>query len=270
LAFTAMWPITRIGTKVQQFARKASTRHVVRKPKAIDPHEATDEVLDLQRTAGNRAVTSLLSPSTAPTSAARATSTAPSVVQRKELDADEIMAGLDTIPFIKKRLDETLNLGRGADRDDKAKQIRVSVKQVLDQYTINLKGSDKTKNHAMMMAAVLEAVAKAIAVNDLNDPALTPVLSVKLLELYRPEITTALGSMDNAGDALALTQALVADDPVGLFMHRELHIDEAARRVRQMAFAAGKKPPEMMELLRQRFEMQMGSLSKRTSRPNTT
>lgn len=240
--------------KVQQFARQPAPRRVLRKPKATDTSEGTDEILDLQKTAGNRAVTSLLAPSASGVA-----------VQRKELDAGEIMAALDTIPFIKTRLDTALDMGaRDTQKAPKTvtQAIRNSVTQVLAQYETNLKGGDKTKNHAMMMAAVLEAVAKVIAVKELNDPALTPVLSVRLLELYRPEITGALGNMDDAGNALALTEALVGDDPVGLYMHRELHIDEAARRVRQMAFGAGKKPAEMMEMLRQRFEMQMGSLSK--------
>ena len=244
---------------MHQFARQPVHRRALRKPKPTEIGEGTDEILGLQKTAGNRAVTSLLAPP-APS---------PSVVavQRKELNGGEIVAALDTIPFIKERLDAALDMG--ARKSDVLKtpknlplDIRKSVTEVLAQYETNLKGTDKTKNHAMMIASVLEAVAKVIAVDDLNDPALTPVLSVKLLELYRPEITGALGKMDDAGDALALTEALVGDDPVGLYMHKELHIDEAARRVRQMAFAAGKKSDEMMEMLRQRFEMQMGSLSK--------
>jgi hypothetical protein len=184
------------------------------------------------------------------------------VIQRKELNANEIVSGLETIPFVKARLDEKLDLGRGAQRDKDAQPIRTQVAAVLAQYETNLKGGDKTTNHAMMLAAVLEAVARAVAVNKLNDPALTPLLSVKLLELYRSEITSSLHEMDNAGDALHLAQALVADDPVALFMHGELHIEEAAHRVRQMAFIAGKDPATMFKLLRQKFEIQMATLSK--------
>jgi DNA-binding protein Fis len=183
-------------------------------------------------------------------------------IQRKELNATEVLAGLDTIPFIKARLDQKLNLGRGEQRDKDAQDMRSQVQQVLNQYETNLKGADKTSNHAMLLAAVLEAVARVIAVNQLNDPALTPLLSVRLLEFYRPEITASLNQMDDAGDVLQLTESLIADDPVALYMHGELHIDEAARRVRQMGFLAGKRPADMMKLLRQRFEMQMGALTK--------
>jgi hypothetical protein len=99
-----------------------------------------------------------------------------------------------------------------------------------------------------------------IAVNDLNDPALTPLLTTKLIELYRPQIMKSLKKMDGADEALELATALTADDPVTLYMHRELRLYEAARRIRQMASLGGKTPEATFDLLRQRFELELATL----------
>lgn len=183
------------------------------------------------------------------------------VVQRQVMSATDILSALSGISFVKKKLAQSLDLRRTG-QDPAAESMRQHVVDVLQQYETHLKGKDHTVNQAMMIAAVLERVARVIAVNELNDPALVPTLSVKLLELYRSTIESKLKTMDNRDEALTLAHALVADDPLALYMHDELRIEAAARRIRTMAFGAAREPSEMFDLLRQKFEMEMATHTK--------
>ena len=186
------------------------------------------------------------------------------VVQRVTLGPKAVLKALLTIPFMQARLGETLHLRRDhRDTGAKIETMQQHVEAVLKQYDKRLKSTaDAGTAHAMAIATVLEAVARVIAVNDLNDPALTPLLTTKLIEFYRAEIEASFQEMDEAEGALKLATALTVDDPVTLYMHKELRIEEAARRIRQMADLGSKTPEAMFDLLRQRFELEMSTLDR--------
>jgi hypothetical protein len=119
----------------------------------------------------------------------------------------------------------------------------------------------------MMIAVVLENVARVIAFNVLSDPGLTPQLASKLLELYRSDIKKELKGMDQQQKALKLAGALVSDDPLALYMHDELKKEVAAERVVDMAARAyspltADKAVKIFDLVRQRFEIEMAPLAR--------
>ena len=58
---------------------------------------------------------------------------------------------------------------------------------------------------------------------------------------------------------LKLAQALVSDDPLHLYMHGELAVDEAARNIRRQAWLAGREPQVMFDILHDRFQAQMAA-----------
>ncbi len=189
----------------------------------------------------------------------------PTVVQAKKMSASSVLKALRKIPFVKKKLDTHLVLRRGSEEKEVDTSVLEHVRTVLKQYEQHFKKeNDGTANHAMLLAAVLEAVAKVIAFNELNDPELAPRLAVELLEAYRAEILDSLGKMDEKEDVVDLTVALVMHDPVAQYMHKEIPVAVAARQVRLMANLAGKEAEEMFVLLRQKFEAQMATLELQT------
>lgn len=146
--------------------------------------------------------------------------------------------------------------------------MRDHVTNVLGQYEGELKATHSVPaRHAMMIAVVLENVARVIAFNVLSDPGLTPQLASKLLELYRSEIKKKLKGMDQQEKALKLAGVLVSDDPLALYMHDELKKEVAAERIVDMAARAyspltADKAVKMFDLVRQRFEIEMAPLAR--------
>jgi len=120
------------------------------------------------------------------------------------------------------------------------------------------------RNKAMRLAAVASVTADRIA-RDVNDPYLTPRIGQSMVAEYAPEMKDALekGDDDDSGakDAIVLAQALVMDDPIGLLMTGKLNPADAVQRIRDMAAVGGEKPSVMLKLLRQQYEMKIGSLS---------
>jgi hypothetical protein len=227
-----------------------------------DPAAASPgDILALQQVAGNRAVSSLIQTRRGVSPAAHHSESG--VIQRAELSADQILTRLSGIPFVQKQLARRHALRRDPTKDP---VMRDRVKAVLGQYEAELRAThDVPTRHGMILAVVLESVARVLAVNELNDPGLTPHLTEKLLELYGTEIRRSLQGMDQGQEALRLAGAMVSDDPVSLHMHNELDQDEAVRRIGEMAGKAGKGPDrwiDMFHLLRQRFEIQMAALTR--------
>lgn len=183
-------------------------------------------------------------------------------IQRKTLSPDSILSALLKIPFVSQKLQQTQHLRRDdvKDKGPKIQTMLAHIKEVLSAFSKNLSGgADKGTSQAISLAVVLEGVARIIAVNELNDPMLTPILTVKLIQLYRDEIGAALGKMDDKEKVIELATALTAGDPISLYMHDELRIEEAARQVRKMAMLANQDPVAFFDLLRQRFEIEMAT-----------
>jgi hypothetical protein len=255
----------------------------------LTPEGATlltaENILRLQRLSGNGAVQRLLDGRQASAGGpiarlqpqvGRVVRAAAPRVQRTALTADEILNAIQRIDFIKQKLAAKVhgvhtddpNLKKRADLAKRAgaeKPLKDKLERALKAYEGTFKGQhmDKT-NNAVMMALAAQHAARVIA-EDLYDPGLTPILAKRLLELYRSDIKSALrkeqGSIvGERTKLLDLAQAVASDDPLALYMHKELRAEDAARRIDTMATAAGMNAKKMYGLLRQKFEAEMLSL----------
>lgn len=119
------------------------------------------------------------------------------------------------------------------------------------------------RNKAMRMAAIATVTADRIS-QDVNDPYLRPRIGQSLISEYAPEMKDSLAVGDDDDDesagALLLAQALVMDDPITKLMTGKMDPSDAVQRIRDMAAVAGEPPSVMFKLLRQQFEMRLGSL----------
>ena len=139
--------------------------------------------------------------------------------------------------------------------------------EVFDQHfaaDVDADPKAAARNKAMRLAAVASVTADRIA-RDVNDPYLTPRIGRSMVAEYAPEMKDALekGDDDDSGakDAVVLAQALVMDDPIGLLMAGKINPADAVQRIRDMAAVGGEKPSELLKLLRQQYEMKIGSIS---------
>ena len=197
-------------------------------------------------------------------------------VRRLAMTPDEVLAAVSKISFVKQKLGASLKLEKSSQpetkpkkgttpattRDDGAAAMRDHVTAVIQQYQSELSGADDLRDQAMALTLVVDAVAQVLAVNVLNDPALAPKVASEFLVVYGPELRTKLKKADDLEKTIDLTRVLVSDDPLRLYLHDELRIDYAARRIRSMAFAANVDPKEMLSMLRGRFEVDMAARSK--------
>jgi hypothetical protein len=120
------------------------------------------------------------------------------------------------------------------------------------------------RNKAMRLAAVTSVTANRMAM-DLNDPYLVGRIGQSLVDEYAPDIGGLLSRGDDddeADGAIQLAQALVMDDPIGKLMFDRIDPADAVQRIRDMAEVAGEPPSVMLALLRQQFEMKIGSLTR--------
>src|SRR5918998_1634935 len=140
---------------------------------------------------------------------------------------------LDTIPLVKQKLDQTLPRRQA--------EMRTHLQQVLDNYRKQFKtGHSQVTNHAMMIALVVDAVARVID-EELHDISIKPQVAAKLIATYGPQLQAEL--MAKTGDAsdadskkaLSLAGKIAGDDPLSLYMHGELALEVADRRIRAMA-----------------------------------
>jgi hypothetical protein len=212
-------------------------------------------VIALQRTAGNAAVARAIAARRRP---------AGRVLARLRLTPDRVMSAVQSIPFMKTKLEGQL---RGETMKD---QVERAVAAYSEMFGSQHRGRT---NNAVMLAMALEGVARMIA-EELYDPSIQAELADKLFDLYEPEIRAATGlAADNGPDleARRLTQVLISDDPLAMYMHNELRIEVAAERIRDMADMASnltqddsRTPEAMFDLLRQKWEAQMAAQSATT------
>jgi hypothetical protein len=131
------------------------------------------------------------------------------------------------------------------------------------------------KNTAMRIAAVVSTTSREITRDQkINDPNLQPRVARSLIAEFEKDMAKALAAGAGGDDkaaavkarqeaekALRVAEAMVMDDPVTKLMTGKVSAPDAVQRIRDMAQAGGIKPSEMLEMLRQQFEMQIGSLS---------
>jgi hypothetical protein len=173
-----------------------------------------------------------------------------------------ITAGLaDAVPAIGARLNDPKKDARGRTAMD---DVRARLEVFDDRFAQSTEGNPDAarQNKAMRLAAVAAVTARRAAA-DVNDPNLEPRIARSLVGAYGPEMTATLAQGEDddedAKAAVQLAQALVMDDPVGKLMTGKINPEDAVQRIRDMAAAAGEKPSVMLKLLRQQFEMQIGS-----------
>ena len=222
------------------------------------------------------------------------------MLQRKAiLTSEEIIAGLEQVDTIKKYLvkkgpekedtesllDESLETAWASEksgeyetalgqekslREGKMRQgitLREHIKAVLLNYENNFQDekADRQAN-AMKLAAALGTIGKAIA-SKLHAPYERFKITQELLKVLGPQITTFLNGGEERieENTLAMTDTLISNDPVGLFMQNKMSLESAARLIVEMANGMKgeltRTPDELFNLLSQQYQMEMGSYS---------
>ena len=233
----------------------------------------------LQRTIGNRAVTDLVARQQGATShtpvqsrpqsqeapptiqrrpavkpIAKVSHTRTRAIQRTAWTTDAMITSLDNIPFLKGKLDMT---------NVRSEAMRDRVRAIVDKYKTLFQGDhhDST-NNAMMLSIGLESVARVIA-EELSDPATQPELQQKLMELYKSDLKTQFTGTSKLKRTMALAEALLKDNPVARYMHKEMRVEEAALKIQEMARSAGGglQAVKMFTLLKERFQAELASYS---------
>jgi hypothetical protein len=124
--------------------------------------------------------------------------------------------------------------------------------------------SGRVKNGAMRLATIVRVTGERIA-HKVNDPALKSRLARLMVTEYeselRQELENAGGEPEEVEQSVNLARALVMDDPVTRLVTGKISMEDAVQRIRDMAQVAALPPSEMMTLLRQQLEMQLGSLT---------
>ncbi|TAM88790.1 MAG: hypothetical protein EPN43_07870 [Jatrophihabitans sp.] len=178
-----------------------------------------------------------------------------------QLSSKDVLAGLRSVPVVKARLDERLAQGPTA---------LTHVKRALENFDRHLALKTKMNafvNEAIRIATVIDATAAELA-RAVNDPTLKWQIATELIAAYRAELQQKLGSAKNLDrqaqttKALDLAAVVVGDDPVTLYVSGKVKIGDAAWRVREMAVKAGLGTAEMMRILSDRFQMEVGSHSR--------
>ena len=131
-------------------------------------------------------------------------------------------------------------------------------------------------NTAMRVAAMAGAMAlRLVKQKDINDPLLKPVVARAIVQEYGEELARALAGKETgeqdakaaekqrqeAKRALALAEALLAEDPVTKVFTGKITGPDAVESIRRQAKAAGIPPSRMLELQRQQLEMRVGALT---------
>ncbi|MEO9139459.1 MAG: hypothetical protein ABI345_10380 [Jatrophihabitans sp.] len=187
----------------------------------------------------------------------------PPVIRRAptELKSKNVMAGMRTIPIVAQQLGLQLAQGPTA-----LEHVERALKKFDKHLATKTKGNAFI-NEAIRIATVIDATAAELA-KSINDPTLKPQIAKELIAAYRPELKLQLGSVkkndrDKQTDkALDLAETIVSDDPVTLYMTDKVKLADAAWRVRDMAASAKTVDAlQMLHILRNRFEMELGSHS---------
>ncbi len=181
---------------------------------------------------------------------------------RDPLTTQQILDALKGIGFLKGKLKTDLH---GSSMEVRVAEMLRSWKE----HVAKKSDPDVDLRDAMMLSMALEGVARVIC-EELNDVSVLPVVSAKLFELYRTEVGSKVkGKQRKLSGAkrtkvLGLTEALMGDDPVTRFMHREISKANAAASIRAMAAKAQQTDPNMTDLamfglMEQKFQVKMAS-----------
>jgi hypothetical protein len=197
--------------------------------------------------------------------AKRAQAAAP-IAGTPRAESHATLGAVSAIPELKDFFDQNRGDPRG--RRNALQESAARLEVFDDRFALPEKFGDKAArntNQAMRLACVAKSLAMQQS-RSVNDPALEGRLGQLAVREYEPELRRSL-EVDNAippEDATAIlkmTQAIAMDDPVGKLLTGKIRFEDAAQRVRDQAIIAGVKPSEMLKMLRQQFEMRLGSLT---------
>ena len=107
-------------------------------------------LLQLQRTAGNQAVARAVAGAAPRTRA----------IQRQPLDADKILAALESSKYLKTKLEASTSAQQRATTQERTKD---RVKAILERYEAMFGGADTATVNAMMLALAIDRAAGVIA-----------------------------------------------------------------------------------------------------------
>ena len=140
--------------------------------------------------------------------------------------------------------------------------VQQTLRNIVDKHKALFTKSHRDSTNAMMLTIALEGVARVIA-HELSDPAIQPAIQQKLFELYRSDLQTQPGTAGNMSRTMQLAQALIKDNPVVRYMHKEMRVEEAAKSIQDMARQAGNmNAVKMLGLLNERFQSELASYTR--------
>ena len=141
--------------------------------------------------------------------------------------------------------------------------VQQTLRNIVDKHkALFTKSHRDSTNNAMMLTIALEGVARVIA-QERSDPAIQPAIQQKLFELYRSDLQTQPGTAGNMSRTMQLAQALIKDNPVARYMHKEMRVEEAAKSIQDMARQAGNmNAVKMFGLLNERFQSELASYTR--------
>lgn len=186
-------------------------------------------------------------------------------IQRAIISKEDMMAALQKVTGLKE-------LFKNRQTPQKESLIDHAM-SMLDVYENQFQAAQNNEvvNNAMKLAAAVRGVGQYLSRHlgddeDISNPWMAPEITQKLLEYYKPELITRLRSAkgkDNK-DIVNLAAVLSSADPVMLFMTEKINEEEAAKKIHEMAQDAGQQPAVMFELLKQQYQMELGSYDKDT------
>lgn len=187
------------------------------------------------------------------------------VIRRKggdrKVDSKSALTGLKTIPIIQTELAKQTAQGPTLEQ-----RVATELK-LFDAHLRRRSKAGEVINEAIRIATVVDATAGALAMS-IGDPTLKGRIASEVSVAYAAELKAALGKpTDNGGRvtrtdrAIEIATAITSDDPLMLFMTGKVQKEDAAWRIREMADRGKLFAHEMFNILKDRFTMQMGSLT---------
>ncbi len=179
-------------------------------------------------------------------------------VARRILDPKAVLSALESSVYLKDKLRASTHVQARAAQPER---MRARVAAILQQHEQMFAGDADADSLALALA--MDGVASVIA-SELYDPMLKSKIADQLFTVYGAKIEAAIKkkvtkSGGNPAAVAQVAQAIAGGDPVSLYMHREMRLEEAALEVQAMAIRAGRSEAEMFDLLVRRFQSELAS-----------
>ena len=179
------------------------------------------------------------------------------LLQCKTLSTSEILQTLQGVQGLSELIGDRQN--------PQGQTLTEHVTKVVDIYEAQFQtaqDSDDVSN-AMKLVGVLKSVGMQIA-RQLKNPWLAPEITEKLIDYYQTDIKAKLqnNQVDNRDQIVNLAGAIGSADPIMLYMTNKITLEEAAKKIVEMADKAGIDKNVMYQHLYQQYQMELGSYTK--------